>query len=807
MSVERASASRVARRLGLALLTPALFGLYSHQPWTFPVCWFALVPWLLLYTDDRHPRVSFGYLLLGAIAVQPLAYTAMFRFSWHFPLAFTLTFMLPWLAYVPLMRRIHHRLRLPRTLVFPLVWVTVEWLRATFSLAHFDLFRLGTSQARATPMIQIADVLGVYGVSFLVAAANGFLADLWFAVREHGARSRAVWTSRRIVVGGIGVLLASLAVWSYGVFRLTSARYEAGPRLAVLQPNIRHLGSNAVGVHAAQVLMTEEKIEAGAADLIIWPENAILDNLRRPGAYLQDLAWLAERKDAMFLVGSMGKPPGHPGRTSNGAFLVDRRGTIVGEYDKQVLFPWSEYVPFDDLLGRVAPALQALQRTLVRKGWGFMPTGVPGEKTVVLMLPWRQGSLAFGVLICVENTYPPIPAAAGRQGARFLVNVTSEGEIGGPLQEHLLRTCMLRAVENRIAYVRAGNAGVSGFITPGGALQRLLVGDRGGAIFDSGALVDRIPLRPGGPTLYARSHDAFVKLCVLITVLLYLATWARRPRARAAAVGAILVLAAAGCGGGPELATDPANARDGLERGLRLFREGSMAEALEGFAQACGDPLACANALEFVEAAFHREGRSEAGVGFFAAVAERYPTLRAEALARRGRMLEDSLRLPEALHDYRLAVEEVPAAWIYARLGTVLMRLDRRDEAIEAFAEGLAHEPDDTRLRYLMGRALRIDGRLEEARRTLESLLVDDPEHAAGWTNLGRVYLEQGEIESGRSALERALAIDPANIEARFQLFKLALRADDLPAARRWAHEIEQVEAGQGRTGHREIED
>ncbi len=796
---------RVLKRLALALATPALLWLYSHLPWLFPVCWFALVPWLLLYTDDRAPRVPLAYHLLGALALQPLLYTAMFRFGWHFPVAFTLTFMVPWLVYAPLMRRLHHRLHLPRTLVFPLVWVSVEWLRARYSLAHFDLFRLGTTQARVTPLIQIADVLGVYGISFVVAAFNGWLADLWFSLREHGFSLRG-WLARRVLVGGAAVVATIAVFMGYGFLELTGARYVAGPRLAVVQPNVRHLGSNAVAVHVAEVLMTQEKVPADAADLIVWPENAILDNLRRPGAYLQDLAWLSRQKGALFLVGSMGKPPDHPGRTTNAAFLVDAQGLVIGEYAKQVLFPWSEYIPLDDALGRLAPSLQELQRALVRRGWGFMPTGTPGNRMVVLGLPWQGGELPFGVLICVENTYPPIPAEAGRLGARFLVNITSEGEIGGPLQEHLLRTCMLRAVENRIAYVRAGNSGVSGFITPAGVLQSLLIGDRGGAIYDSGVLVDRIALSPGGPTIYARSHDAFVKLCMGVTLLLLLWTWVGRSRT-AAALAVALAVPAAGCGGGLEIGDDPAAARESLRAGLEQLEQGRPGGALEQFALACADPVACRNALDFVERAFRMQRRPEAGVRFFTEVADTHPGLRAEALAHRGRLLVDSIRLVEAEADFRSAVEELPAGWIYAELGRVLMRLDRRSEAIEAFREGLEHVPDDDALRYLLGRALRIDGQYTAARGVLESLLIDDPRHAAGWTNLARVYLEQGEVETGRSALERVIGIDPSNVEARFQLFKLALRDENIPEAHRLALEIERVQAGAGRTGHRTEQD
>ncbi len=519
---------RVGVRWLLALATPALFGLYSSVAGLSLILYVALVPWLILYTDDRHPRVSLGYFVVAAWVTLLLLYVEMFRFGWQFTVGFVTVFMLPWLVYAPLQRRIHHRLHLPRTWTVAVVWVTVELVRAIFTLSHFDLFRFGNSQAGLTPLVQIADVTGEYGISFLVAAVNGLVADLYFALREHGWRSRRGWLARRNVLSAAMVAAMFVGAWIYGVARLMSAEYQEGPRIAIVQPNIRHLMSNAVGVHLAQILMTEDGVEPGAADIIAWPENAILDNIRRPGAYLEDLARLSREKSAWFVVGSMGKSREQPGYSLNGAFLVDPEGEIEGEYYKQVMFPWSEFVPLDGLLGRIAPGLRNLHRTLIRRGWGFLPSGLPGDEMVLLRYPWKGGELPFGALICLENAHPPIPAEAGRRGARFFVNITSEGEVGGSLQLHMLRTCMLRAVENRISYVRVGNTGVSCFIDPSGRVQSLLRGVEGRAILDSGILIDRVMLSRGGPTLYALSRDAFAKACAGATLLLLVWTWLRR---------------------------------------------------------------------------------------------------------------------------------------------------------------------------------------------------------------------------------------------------------------------------------------
>ncbi len=524
-----------AGRLSLALAPALMFGAYARWPAAAFLAYLVLVPWIVLYTDDRNPRVPLAYYFVGAYASWILLYPQAFRFAGSAAFLMGLVLFAPMLVFAPLLRTIHHRLRLPRVLVVPLLWVASEWFRATFTLAHFDLYALGYSQARFPLLIQVADVTGVYGLSFIIAAVNALAADVWFALRDR-REATASGSARRLAVAAGVVALTFLLAGAYGLYRLRSIRPIPGPSLAIVQPNVSHERRNGVGVHLTQVALTAAEVGRSRADLIVWPEFAIQDDLRRDGAYLEDLAWLAGQKDALIFVGAMDEPVEHPGRTRNAAFLVDAAGRIVEQYNKQMLFPWTEYLPLDGVLARLAPSLHRAYRMLCRKGWGFVSMGLPGEGTVLFELPFEGSLLPFAALICVENVYPPLPARAGRLGARFFVNLTSEGAVAGPVQEQLLRICILRAVENRVTYVRAGNTGISAFIDARGEVQSLLRGKRGATINDAGVLVDRVALSPPGPTLYVRSFDAFANGCVGATLLLLVVgVW--RPRAVVAGTG------------------------------------------------------------------------------------------------------------------------------------------------------------------------------------------------------------------------------------------------------------------------------
>jgi apolipoprotein N-acyltransferase len=793
------------KRLALALASPFLLGLYAWFPSLIVVPYIALVPWILLYTDERGESPSALWYVAGAWAAWMLQHPSVAHFGWFVPPVMAAALFVGWIPFPFLLRRVHARFAWPRALTVPILWVAVEWFRARVTLAHFDLYGLGYSQARVVPLVQIADITGVYGISFLVAAVNGWIADI-FVARRLPAGSVERMAARRVLRrSGAAIAASFLVVIAYGLVRLSGATDEPGPRVTLVQPNVEHNERNAIGVHLSQVIFTETRVAPGSTDLIVWPENAVLDNVRRPGAYLPDLGRLAREKGAPLLVGAMGKVPEAPGRMSNTAYLVDGEGTILGEARKQVLFPWSEQVPADDLLRRFVPGVWRFQRALVRAGWGFVPTGLAGRETTVLQLPWNGGLLPIGVLICVENTYAPIPAEAARKGARVLLNITSEREVGGPVQEQLLRISMMRAVENRLPYVRCGNSGISAFIDPEGRLRRVLRGENGGTIRDYGTLTGRALLRGGGPTFYARSRDAFALLCVVATLVLSALSWGRARRA--AALGLLLTLlpALSGCGAGLRPGTDPSRAAEALARGRAAIVENEPGHAVSALAEACAETVACRDAIPPLAAALLATRRLEDGAAVFAAIAQAHPELSAEALAQQGLFLDKLGELREAESAYARSAAAGADASTWATLGTLRLRMERPQDALDAYGKAVSLEPGDPQLRYLHARALWLTNSLPDAEREIDDLLAATPGHGAAWAVKGRLREAAGDDAGALAAYQRALAGDPANVEARFMLARRALAAKDVPRAQALLREIWDLDTRGARGGGGEI--
>ncbi len=151
-----------------------------------PLAWLAPVPWLCLVRLERPTRRMSLAAYLGGVAYFLPAFQWMrlgdptMYLAW-WALAFYLA------AYIPLgiglMRIAVHRLHVPLVVTAPVVWVGLEYLRAHL-FTGVAWYLLGHSQYRWLELIQISDLVGGYGVSFVMlasaAAIAGWIPTAWF---------------------------------------------------------------------------------------------------------------------------------------------------------------------------------------------------------------------------------------------------------------------------------------------------------------------------------------------------------------------------------------------------------------------------------------------------------------------------------------------------------------------------------------------------------------------------------------------------------------------------------------------------
>lgn len=396
----------------------------------------------------------------------------------------------------------------------PAGWVSVEYLRALL-FTGFPWELLGYSQYKRLPLIQLADITGVYGLSFLIALANAsvFMAFLAF--------SRTCWQGRSVTgrqaMGAIFLLGAVFgAAWLYGDARIAAVdRRAAGAetvRVAVVQGNIDQARKWDPAFQQATVskyIRHSLALKRDPVDLIVWPETATPFHFLYHARLSQQVQRGVRQTGTSFLIGSPSFVSSD-GRIDyfNSAYLIDPTGRVVAKHNKVHLVPFGEYVP----LKRWLPFLGKMVANV-----GDFKPGDRGHAVT-----W--GRHRIGTLICFEMIFPELSRAMTGNGASVLANMTNDawfGESSGPYQHFSM--AIFRAVENRRSLIRSANTGISGFIDPAG---RILAKT---PLCAEAVVTHKIPLNRQ-KTVYTRYGDRFAQGCLMAILIVVIAVF-RRPKA------------------------------------------------------------------------------------------------------------------------------------------------------------------------------------------------------------------------------------------------------------------------------------
>jgi apolipoprotein N-acyltransferase len=479
-----AARGRVARAAAVVAGGLALAQAYPPLDWSW-LAWIALVPCLLVALAAA-PRAALGWGWLGGFAffltlLRWLNYTFSTYSAIPWPLTWGPTALLAgycalWVGFVAAAVAFVARRRGPALALVaaPFFWVGAEWVRGVL-FSGFPWGLLGYSQYLKLPVIQIAEVSGVWGVSFVILAVNAALAGV------------IALPLARAAVGVLAAVLLLGATLGFGFSRLAAPAPSESVKVALMQPAIAQplkWDERYVEATLGLYFSLTRRLQPGEADLIVWPETATPVVLRRAPVLAAALVGLARDLRAPILVGSVdvGEGPRPPLR--NTVFLLDESG-VRGRYDKMHLVPFGEYVPLPGIIGFV-------------RGWAeFISEMEAGTEAVV----FRGPPAPFGVVICYEGIFPGLVRDFAKGGARLMVNMTNDawfGTTSGPSQH--LAMYPFRAVEHRTALARAANTGISAFIAPTGRILRTL------ELFKVGIMTERLPLRVR-TTLYTRFGD------------------------------------------------------------------------------------------------------------------------------------------------------------------------------------------------------------------------------------------------------------------------------------------------------------
>ena len=379
---------------------------------------------------------------------------------------------------------------------FAIFWTLVEWTRSSIPLGGFPWNLIGYTWAFSDELIQIASLVGIFGLSgctvFVATLPGGLIASPI-------PRSKiVVWAG--VVVAGFGLL------WLFGFERLenSSQMMVADVKLRLVQANVGQ-GEKRDPDLRAQHLLDHVDLSHAHDDPsithIIWPETAVTFPLAQKSKVREFLSEVVP-EDGLLLTGAIRMEPGPAGRGIiwNGLTVVNDHAEIVGSYDKRKLVPFGEYIPFR----------QWLSFARILTGGQDFSSGEGSTNVTMLGLP------SFRPLICYEAIFPG-SIVDGSDRPKWLLNLTNDGWFGhtsGPYQ-HFTQARM-RSVEEGLPLIRSANTGISAVVDPyGRILASLKLGEKG--VLDSG-----LPAHLEGGTLYSRLGNKptllflLLLLCVLV---------------------------------------------------------------------------------------------------------------------------------------------------------------------------------------------------------------------------------------------------------------------------------------------------
>lgn len=350
-------------------------------------------------------------------------------------------------------------------------------------------------------LLQLADVIGERGVSFVLAAATALIATPLVG-RLSKARSlteHRPWLAPALGVGVFALLLV------HGAIRMQQVRAEhAGGKIVQLglvqaavearmrwEPSARHT-----------ILMRLRRLtiesEQNHAELTVWPEAAYpyLQSHRATQMPAGLRSIVSGSIHGPVLFGLITTADSEEQRY-NATTLVDRERNLQVPQAKLELLWFGETVP----LGEQLPFL----KRIFQRAGGL----VPGKEVRLL----RSGEARMGILNCYEDTLPGIGRRVARAEPNLLVNVTNDAWFGPTAEPELhLRLSVLRAIEARLDLVRAVNLGVPAWIDASGSIRARGSAERESVLYVSPTLNDM------SPTFYVKAGDIPLFLGILIAI-------------------------------------------------------------------------------------------------------------------------------------------------------------------------------------------------------------------------------------------------------------------------------------------------
>jgi apolipoprotein N-acyltransferase len=373
------------------------------------------------------PLAVFGIPIIGALYAS-----AAIIIAWHFR---------------------HQMLLYP--IAFAISWSFIEYLRS-FYFIPFPFNLIGYSSIAVPQLAMLAKIIGTIGLSTLLLIICGLI----YQIKD-----------KRILLVNLMLLIISIGA---GQILLQTAT-DTIPPIRLVQPNILDYEYNPYELYRVKYQMLRDlslQDRQPEIKIIIWPENSF-PLLLIPDKMRKSIAQEIIPEGGFLMSGTVRQELDGKANPQfyNSLVAMNDTGEIVYTYDKHLLAPFGEYIPYHHHLPTfIKPFVEATSVGEFNAGKGKQLLDLFGTK----YLP----------SICFEGAFPQFFQATfpNTQG-NILINVTNDmwfGQTIGPHQ-HLM-AARFRAIESGLPMLRVANTGITAVITPTGKITHKLGINKAGFI-------------------------------------------------------------------------------------------------------------------------------------------------------------------------------------------------------------------------------------------------------------------------------------------------------------------------------------
>jgi len=495
-----------AQKILLALLSGVLITASFPPLKTDWLIWVSIIP-LLIALEGTSPRAAFRLgIIAGLSHYISLIYWIINVISTYGGLNIFISicvllllcmYLSIYMGFFSLLTALFRHSKI-KILFFAGIWVSLEYIRGLL-FTGFPWGLLGYSQYSRLEIAQIADITGVYGISFIIVAFNVFFFQLI-------VKNKEIFKNKHFISEALVLFILTYMSFHYGSECL--ARYsinkQGDPQLniAIIQGNIDQTVKWNEDFQEATIdkyINLSQSSYNTKPDIIVWPETAAPLFFQDNNPLSDKIFELARESDAHLIFGS----PAYrrePGKISyyNRAWYLSPEGEISGQYNKNHLVPFGEYVPLQEFLPfihRLVPAAGDFSK---------------GESTDPILMDKNPS----GILICYEVIFPEIARSQVLNGASMLINITNDAWFGftsAPYQ-HLFIS-VFRAIENRRPLMRSANTGISAIVDSTGRVNIH------GSLFTEEVLTGKIIPKKDVLSFYSRFGDLFAAGILILCLI------------------------------------------------------------------------------------------------------------------------------------------------------------------------------------------------------------------------------------------------------------------------------------------------